>query len=188
MSSCIAATANVPRHATTDWQLDIDRFRAILIIMAKWREQYDRTERWYDRFRTIDSGRAHDVSSDNYVDEIYAFFLNCYHLKDWIKNDTSLPDAVRSAVEHFIDSKRSLRLCADVCNGLKHLELKRDRSGEKPKFGRKQFDVGLGAGVPTTISVKCEITTETGTVDAFQLATEALESWKKFMMQHSLRH
>ena len=150
--------------------------------MAKWREQYDRTERWYDRFRTIDSGRAHNVSSDNYVDEIYAFFLNCYHLKDWIKNDASVPAAVRDAVERFINSEQSLRLCADVCNGLKHLELdpKRVRSHENPKFGKKHFNVGLGTGVPTTISLKYEITTDTGRIDAFQLATEALESWKKF--------
>ena len=78
--------------------------------MAKWREQYERAKRWYKRFATINTGRVHNVSSDNYVDEIYAFFLNCYHVKDWIKNDASLLDAVRGAVEDFINSERSLRL------------------------------------------------------------------------------
>src|SRR4051812_44342227 len=110
--------------------------------MAKWREQYERTERWYKRFAAINSGRVHDVPSDYYVDEIYAFFLNCYHLKDWIKNDSSLPSTVRSAVEDFVKSEEWLCLCADVCNGLKHLKLKSDRSGEKPKFGKKCFEVG----------------------------------------------
>lgn len=134
----------------------------------------------------MDSGRAHDVSSDNYVDEIYAFFQNCYHLKDWIKNDASLPDAIRRGVEGFINSEQSLRLCADVCNGLKHLELnpERVRSHENPKFGKKHFNVGLG--VLPTISVKCEIATDTGRIDAFHLATEALESWKKFITKHGL--
>jgi hypothetical protein len=155
--------------------------------MAEWREQYERAERWYKRFETINTGRAHDVSSDNYVDEIYAFFQNCYHLKDWIKYDASLPGAVRSAVEGFINSEEPLRLCADVCNGLKHLRLLEPyRSGEKPKFGRKRFDVEFGAGVPSTIRLKCEITTGTRTVDAFQLATDALESWKKFITEYSL--
>ena len=155
--------------------------------MAKWREQYERTERWYKRFETINSGRVHNVSSDNYVDETYAFFQNCYHLKDWIKHDAFLPDAIRRGVEGFISSERSLRLCADVCNGLKHLELdpKRVRSHENPKFGKKDFNVGLGAGEPT-ISLKCEITTDTGRIDAFKLATDALASWKKFITDRGL--
>ena len=54
-------------------------------MAAKHREQYDRMMRWYARMKATDSGREHAVASDNYVDEIYAFFLNCYHLKDWIK-------------------------------------------------------------------------------------------------------
>ncbi len=154
--------------------------------MPAWREQYDRMLRWHERFAIIDQGRHHDVSSDNYVDEIYAFFLDCYHVKDLLRNDPSLPAAVRTSVEAHIDSERSLRLSADICNGLKHLDLKTHRSSENPKFGRKRFKVGLGVGVPTTIGLKYEITTDRGPIDAFQLATDCVDSWKKFLAAHAL--
>jgi hypothetical protein len=50
-------------------------------------EQYRRMIRSYERFASIDRGRVYEPSSENYEDEVFAFFLNCYHLKDWIKND-----------------------------------------------------------------------------------------------------
>ena len=52
-------------------------------VMAKvndrrgWREQYDRTKRWQARLhksKTIDERRR---------DDFCAFFVSCYHLKDW---------------------------------------------------------------------------------------------------------
>ncbi len=49
-----------------------------------YQEQYDRMKRGSSRFAALDQGRSHDVASDNYVDDIYASFMNCYHLKDWI--------------------------------------------------------------------------------------------------------
>jgi len=50
--------------------------------MSAYREQYDRMQRWYDKFAALNGGRQHDMPSENYVDDIYAFFLNAYHLKD----------------------------------------------------------------------------------------------------------
>ena len=32
---------------------------------------------------TLLAGADHDRESDAYQDEAYAFFLNCFHLKDW---------------------------------------------------------------------------------------------------------
>ena len=152
---------------------------------ALYREQYDRMKRWYDRFAALDQGRSHDVPSDNYLDEIYAFFMNCYHLKDWIKNDTAVAVAIQQAVEPHINSSRQLKLCADICNSLKHLRLTSSRSGENPAFGRKQFGLALGTG-PTAINLKYEIDTTGGAIDAFQLATECLDAWDTFLSANGL--
>src|SRR5439155_17755263 len=119
-----------------------------------YREQYNRMKRWYERFGTLDQGRTHGVDSENYLDEIYAFFQNCYHLKDWIKNDMAVAPAIQQSVEGYINGSRPLRLAADICNSLKHLQ-NRGRSGEDPKFGRKHFSLGLGLGDPV-ISLKFE--------------------------------
>lgn len=32
----------------------------------------------------IYKGRPNDLPSDYYQHEVLAFFLNCYHLKDWV--------------------------------------------------------------------------------------------------------
>jgi hypothetical protein len=143
-------------------------------------------KRWYDRFATIDRGRAHDLASDNYLDEIYAFFMNCYHLKDWIKHDVSVPPHARQAVEGYINGSRSLQLCADICNSLKHLDLTSNRSGENPSFGKKHFALELGTTSSPTISLKYEVETTSGAEDAFRLATDCVSAWDDFMNKHGL--
>ena len=126
----------------------------------------------------------HDVPSDYYQDEVYAFFINCYHQKDWIKNDRSVDPAVAKSVEEFINNSEDLSLCADLCNGAKHLRLTRGtRSGGDPQFGKREFKAGLG-GPETTISVKYSIDTSSGQVDAFELATKCLQAWKGFIVSN----
>lgn len=144
-------------------------------------------KRWYDRFAAIDAGRAHDIASDNYLDQIHAFFMNCYHLKDWIKNDASVPISTKQVVETYINGSRPLRLCADICNSLKHLSLaSNSRSSENPSFGKKQFALALGAGDPPTISLKYEVQTASRPEDAFTLATDCVTAWDDFMKKHGL--
>jgi hypothetical protein len=152
---------------------------------SRYREQYDRMKRWHDRLVSLDQGRAHNVSSENYLDEIYAFFQNCYHLKDWIKNDGAVPLKKR-AVEDYINNSRPLRLCADLCNALKHLTLKDEpRSGENPAFGKEHYSLTLGGESPT-ISLKYEVTTVNGPEDAFQLATKCVREWDAFFARNGL--
>lgn len=149
-------------------------------------EQYNRMNRWYQRFVALDQGRVHDTPSDNYLDEIHAFFLNCYHLKDWIKHDDALSSGVQAAVESYIDGNRWLRICADICNSLKHLRLKTNRSGEDPSFGPKLFALTLAPGQVTTISLKYDVQTNTGPIDSFRLATECVAAWKIFLKDNGL--
>ncbi len=149
---------------------------------SKYLEQFERVKRWYNRLVKIDQGRQHDLPSDCYQDEVYAFFLNCYHLKDWIKNDKSV-GAAAEKVEQFIDNNKELSLCADICNGIKHLRLTRTRSRQDPRFGKRNFNLGLG-GPETTISVKYSIDTLSGLVDAFELATKCLQAWEKFIVSN----
>jgi hypothetical protein len=155
--------------------------------MSDYRQQYDRMMRWYDRFVAIDHGRSHDSSSDNYRDEVYAFFESCYHLKDWIKNDTAISPGVVQSVEGHVSSSRSLRLCADICNSLKHLQLTRPRSHENPVFGAKSVALDLGNSTAPSISIKYEVETTNGPEDAFQLATDCVLAWGGFLGANNLK-
>jgi len=141
-------------------------------------EQYRRMMRCYERFAAIDRGRVYDKSSENYEDEVFAFFLNCYHLKDWIKNDDG-SGAAKNEVEDVINSSYPLSLCADICNSHKHLKLRVTRSDEYPRLARTHYSVH--GGTPTTITVKYEIETSKGLIDAFTLATQCIHEWQSFI-------
>lgn len=144
-------------------------------------EQFDRTGRWYERFRDLHHGRAHSKASDNYVDEIYGFFQNCYHLKDWIKNDTHVSRTAAAQVEPFINQSDALALCADLCNSQKHFTLHSPpRSGAIPQIGPKHFSLALG-GSQATLSMRLSVQSGSTTWDAFDLATKCMEDWERFL-------
>jgi hypothetical protein len=92
-----------------------------------WRKQYERMKRWRARLG------GHTGVEDLRVDDFYAFFTTCFHLKDWLKHDTSLPECVRADVETYISATFWLKLCADLANGSKHLELSSARIDPKAR-------------------------------------------------------
>jgi len=63
------------------------------------------------------------------LDNLFSFFQNCWHLKDWIKNDDSISKRVRNAVVREVEHTDRLLYCADLANGSKHLLLKNERRG-----------------------------------------------------------
>ena len=152
----------------------------------KYSEQYERMRRSYDRFREIKSRLTDKISSD-YEDDVYAFFMHCYHLKDWVKNDTSVKTRMTNIgtdVERFISESEALSLCADLCNSLKRLELKRSSGGERRTFGLKQYRQRVGLG--SSSSIRLEWLVERNVkpaIDAFELATECIAEWDKFLQR-----
>jgi hypothetical protein len=142
-------------------------------------EQIARTQRCYYRWKCIDEGRVHDMESENYRDEMVAFFQNCYHIKDWLINASS-GQFPKEKVEAFIDENPELQLCADLCNASKHFKLDRPRSTQEPKTGPQKIHLLLGSSQPQ-ISVRYTIETISGPKDAFMLAGKCLELWRSFI-------
>ncbi|MCR6631387.1 MAG: hypothetical protein NVV74_15820 [Magnetospirillum sp.] len=147
-----------------------------------YKEQFERVKRHLSRFDKIDSGQSHDKASDYHKDDVYSFFQNCYHLKDWIKND---PSCSGVDVEAFINSTPDLQICADICNGTKHLTLSRPRSTESPTFTgqhiRLNIQDGFGVTEKIDISIKYTISTNSGDIDAFDLAKRCVAHWGGFI-------
>jgi hypothetical protein len=151
-----------------------------------YREQLDRVMRWYARFNAIDTGGA-VAPSDDHVDAIYAFFVNCYHLSDWIKYDAALPEPTRNAVkDHVHQTARPLKLCADLCTSIKHLDRRSNTSDENPGFTNKVIGLDLGSGFPTISMLRYEVQTDNGPIDAFDLAAQCLTQWDVFLSKHNL--
>ena len=147
-------------------------------------EQFSRMQRWYERFKNIDEGTAHERSSEEYTDNVYAFFQNCYHLKDWIKNDDTIKLPKGFDIDRdFINKNPAMGLLADICNGTKHLKLAKERSNESPEFYSKNYSLTLG-GQKAVVKVKWNIKTKSGNQDAFQLATECVKKWEEFITKN----
>lgn len=154
--------------------------------MDPWAEQWSRVERWFSRFSETNSGRSHDQISDNYQDEVYAFFQNCYHLKDWLRNDPASSALVSPDIESTISNSPNLSLCADLCNGSKHLVLARNvRSSADTHVGNRHFEVGLSAGAgsdsPPRIAVKYEVESGGNVYDAFTVAQACVQEWGTYL-------
>ena len=75
--------------------------------------------RWYARLFESKN------TDERLVDDYYAFFTCCFHLKDWLKADAALNPKIGEAAESLVNRDPWLRLCADVANGAKHLVVSR---------------------------------------------------------------
>lgn len=148
-------------------------------MSKKYIEQYERVKRWYQRLKNINDGKENNLSSDYYQDEVLAFFINCYHLKDWIMNDNSAEISSKD-VEDFVKQSEFLRVCGDVCNGSKHLNLTSPKSDKNTRVGGRNFFLTLGEAIPI-FRAKYKIISGNKEYDAFFLATKCLEDWEKFM-------
>ncbi len=149
--------------------------------MEKFEEQFERVNRFYRRFKEIYQGMR-----DTTEDDIYCFFQNCYHLKDFLKNDDKYTKHDASAIEHYVHNNKWLVICADICNATKHLILKNkptptvsDNSTVVVDSENNTLIESDGTYIITEFKVKIE---HEGTeYDAFDVATEALNAWKTFV-------
>ena len=89
------------------------------------------------------------ASSDEARDALFHYFQDAYPLNDWIKND---PAVSTGDVEQFINEVAPLQICADLCNGTKHLALNRPRTGDSSTgFTSQNVAVrpsAIGSGLP----------------------------------------
>jgi hypothetical protein len=124
--------------------------------------------------------RAEINESPEWKDAVYTFFQTCYHLKDWIKNDPNAPG--QKDVEYFVSSSSSLSICADICNGSKHLKLTRSRSGGNPKVrGYEATFQPIDIEERRKCYTKIKIEIDGQSFDAFDLAQKCMDKWDAFL-------
>lgn len=156
-------------------------------------EQYERMKRWYRRLKDIDAGKEHPVEKEYntkyYEDEMYALFQNCYHLKDWLKNDPNirhlLPN-IENLVEDFANKGPiCMRICGDLCNGSKHMILIKPKIDKNTQVASQGFRLSLGQG-PPVVAVSYEIQCRGQSYDAKSLAESCISEWDNFMTAHNI--
>ena len=113
------------------------------------------------------------VSSIVYDDDLQHFFQDCWHLKDWIKNDPALLGQ-GGVIEAEVDAHKALRIAADLANGCKHLNRNQHREGAYVTSKSVTAHLGQARGV----DVLHIITLSDGsTLPAHVAAKEAFDAW-----------
>jgi len=170
----------------------------------KYLEQWERLKRWYVRIKKIQQGQ-HSGSDDYQLDEAYAFFLNCFHLKDWII--TAVPEAKEDTENLFdkSDGRECFRVCADLANANKHVEAsKTTRIDPDTNIKRQHVAIQLrkllaysvigedkdkslsNEGLPPLTKYKWEIEAKDQYYEVYQLIDKCMEEWEKFLRNKKL--
>lgn len=86
-----------------------------------WQGQFSIMIRYYERA----------LKAENQTDEFdfwITFFQNSYYLKDWLKEAVKggLDKELKKRIESRINENDSMKICADICNGTKHLRINKN--------------------------------------------------------------
>lgn len=81
-----------------------------------WRSQYEAVERWYQRCEKCHVDNRYTSHADA-TDFILAFFVFCYHLRDYVIETGNISAC---EIDSLIDNNFAMRICRDVCLRAKH--------------------------------------------------------------------
>ena len=139
--------------------------------------------RWYKKFKNLSRPRV-NVDTIYQEDVIHTFFINCYHLKDWLANETGL--SLKSEIEQAINSSDAMVLCDCVANGTKHKTLRatprRQQINSLELKSAINMTVVVGAAHKNRGSYNWYILVNNQTkVDGLQLATDCVRFWQDYL-------
>ena len=144
--------------------------------LTSWNAQYQRLVRSRDRVL-----QPHK-SSVAYDDDLQHYFQDCWHLKDWIRNDPST--AVGNAIEQEIKAHRALQIIADLANAAKHLDRNTHRVGAY--ITSTNVTVHLGQDRPIDVHYVVTLTDGT-TLSAQDLVHEGFKAWEAVLARLGLQ-
>jgi hypothetical protein len=150
-----------------------------IIGTTGYRHQLDRARRFLDRVQN-----KPDWASWNEVefqDMMWAFFQNCWHVKDWLKNDKAVSDAVSAAaIDLAHNQSPKLRLCQQLCNGMKHL------GPRQSEASHHHIEASIASGWGVT-NMDCIIDDGSGNlISGMELAQECIAEWERILQSQGL--
>jgi sugar-specific transcriptional regulator TrmB len=166
--------------------------------MRTFLEQLERVKRSLAKIENQDRGQT------EYEDDLWHFFQDCYHLKDWIKNDKNISATIRNCIEGFIKNNKELRICADLANRSKHAELTR-HNREDAEITRQNYTVYPASAVLRSTADRSDICQVPSDVEpikstreyiitlrdgseckALVVVREAVKAWESFLLKNNL--
>ena len=148
-----------------------------------------RTWRFFDRYlkaREVDTFADDGIGYNDAEDFLHACFQCCWHIKDWIANDDSIPSAARALINAAAHGDEHLRIIQGFANGTKHLELKGRGSEKQLRVEDSEVELyekpGGGVALRLFLHVK-DANTRIAADDAIRLGMKA---WARILDEHGL--
>lgn len=143
-----------------------------------WQSQWVRVHRRLDGVRAVYAGAP--GGTDVAIDAVLSFFEAVHHLKDWLGNDP-VSGITKAEGDWLINRSLTMRLCADLANGSKHLSLTSSRTGDRfTDIARNDVNILLGTG---TAAHRFYVQSDNKEYDALDIAEAAVEEWTKFLTE-----
>lgn len=174
-----------------------------------WKAQYYKTNRWYDR---IIQNKYKHYDPDLIKDDVNTFFINCYHLSDWLKEGSSLG---KPFVDDWVNNNEYLQVCRALANGEKHLHCTNKEAVKYPvrscfRLSNNQVNVASSTGASGTYDINNAlydipildsgfqavtqkinlmqfiVTYKGKEYDIYELAYNCIEAWNQFLKENRL--
>jgi len=149
-----------------------------------WQQQHARMMRAYQR---ATSAKETNAQAE---DDSYNFFASCCHLKDWLKNDPTVAKTIEKAADDLVDAQDSLKLCANLANGIKHLRADRhpsvDADSKLNSVNAAVYQSDAFQHDAFQTDERIVVIAAGGFRDAHQLADECIAAWNDFLRSRRL--
>jgi hypothetical protein len=159
-------------------------------------EQWNRVQRWYSKVEEL-TLKPTNIELEHALDIIYAFYINCFSLRDWIQSSNTNSEISKKVEDIFKDSYgiECFSICAGIANGSKHLKPDRKRA----TYGKTSIITQSIKLYPPLIylnsqnniselkaSYRWTILSGNKEFDIYDLARECIKEWKFFLNQNNL--
>lgn len=144
-----------------------------------WSDQLARAERYLVRFEHYKTKGVPSPLIHHAVDDVYSFFVHCYHVEDYLRADPIFKQADPVA---WRKDTEALTICRDICTGIKHVTC--DSVPKPAIFGTQLVKITTGDGgnppAPTSTFAPT-IEYEGESRDGLETAQAAVAAWRKFI-------
>ena len=154
------------------------------MLYSNYTEQFERVKRYQAKIH------QHDRATVDQADDVWSFFINCWNLKDWVKNDDSLPKATRDKIINEVEANETLMICADMANRSKHrvLDKRKRKDAKMSGIGVTIHAPVIGSGKSCRSEHHFLISVDDGReFDALELADKCVKEWEEIFSKSGLK-
>lgn len=155
-------------------------------MTGTFKEKFDKVYQSYKNIceQKISEDSMFDANKETYI----RFFQDCFHLKDWLKNDETIQSKrAKGNIEIYINNSNHLKFTADIANASKHkkidFKIRVDKEIDVAESGYVMHgDINLNEfGRKVRI-----IYNGHNSIDAFNLARGCIDEWQTFIKKYKL--